>query len=144
MIPVDQGVSGIRDLKTITLLSKWLWRLLHEKDSLRTKVNFKKYCLLESSTLDLILLFIVAPILCGIRKMGPFFFNNIKATVGNGADIPFWIVPWMSGLSFKEIYTRLFPLSSHPNTPTFENIRREDNRWSNVIYASWGIFNGIF
>jgi hypothetical protein len=88
--PKDQGGLGIEvlELKNLCLLSKWLFKLLHEEGMwqqlLHNKyIKNKTLAQVEAKPTD-------SPFWKGLMRVKPEFFKRGRFKVGNGISVRFW------------------------------------------------------
>ena len=117
-LPKIKGGLGLCNLRTtnLALLAKWGWRYKNEKNSLWKKVidaihvsnrswDFIPACKSGSSVWRNI-----------VKTLSNSFVEEIpirsmfKGIVGDGADIAFWIDPWVADLPLKDLAPSLFRL----------------------------------
>lgn len=108
--------------KNISLLFKWVWRLLHDSDALWQKVIRSKYGYSSSFTAqDLVIpagsgpwrficsSIIKHPIACDFLK------SKIRKVVGNGRNSLFWMDTWVGVVPLKKYFPRLFSIAANPH-----------------------------
>ncbi|KEH20213.1 hypothetical protein MTR_8g069860 [Medicago truncatula] len=84
------GVKRLREFN-ISLLGKWVWRVLEERESLWNVVLQVKYGVVG----------------------GRGLLDNIVRKVGDGRSTMFWEDPWLLDVPLVVSYPRLFELSDH-------------------------------
>jgi hypothetical protein len=117
-----EGGLGVKDLRimNISLLSKWKWRLLSEGQSIWKKVLQERYGggergvgwmsrllppnIASSWWNDLVSVGVVV----GSDRLRDIFFRKL----GNGGDTIFWHDTWVGVQPLKEVFPRLFLVST--------------------------------
>ncbi|PNY13834.1 cysteine-rich receptor-like protein kinase [Trifolium pratense] len=145
----DGGGLGVRRIRefNLSLLGKWSWRLLTDKDGLWFKVLVAKYGMTDGRISgggrqaslwwkDL----------CDVRdgvglSIGRWFENNISRKVGNGEETLFWKDRWLEGGSLSIHFNRLFELAIDKNITVADMYRRgwvvggNGWRWRRHLFA---------
>ena len=113
--PKDQGGLGIEmlEIKNQCLLSKWLFKLLHEKGVWQELLT-NKY--LGGKTLSQVTIKPSdSPFWKGILKFQRDFFANGSFTIGNGQGTRFWEDAWLGDTPLSSQYPSLFNIVRHKN-----------------------------
>lgn len=117
-LPKEEGGLGVRRLCefNLSLLGKWCWRMLGEKDRLWYRVLRARYGeeggRLKEGGRESSLWW---RMICGIRNgvglgVGRWFDDNIRRVVGGGGDTYFWTDNWVGGVPLRIRFPRLFEL----------------------------------
>jgi len=117
--PKEEGGLGVRRVGAfnLSLLGKWCWRMLVEKESLWYRVLKTQYgeeggrlceCGRQSS--------MWWKTICKVREgvgegVGNWFEENICRVVGDGRDTYFWYDTWLGDVPLRLKYPRLFDLT---------------------------------
>ena len=120
-LPVTNGGLGVRRLGefNLSLLRKWCWRMMVDKDGLWYRVLKARYGEVggrikeggrNSSRWW--------RSICNVREgsglvVGRWFDDNIRRVVGNGRNTFFWSDNWLGGVPLKLQFNRLYDLSVH-------------------------------
>lgn len=138
--PKNRGGLGVCKLRVsnIALLAKWVWRFKSESSSLWCKVvkalhvsnrswDFLPVRKSLNGVWSHIVKLLSRTVVAGmpIRK----FF---KGSVGRGADISFWIDPWLVNVPLKEVCPRLFNLERYKRCKVFERLIRLEEGFKKV------------
>ncbi|KAK2393020.1 hypothetical protein QL285_055002 [Trifolium repens] len=134
-----EGGLGVKDLRimNISLLSKWKWRLLSEGQSIWKKV-LQERCgggergvgwmsrllppnIASSWWNDLVSVGVVV----GSDRLRDIFFRKL----GNGGDTIFWHDTWVGVQPLKEVFPRLFLVSTQKECSVSEVGRWVTGRW---------------
>ncbi|GAU26327.1 hypothetical protein TSUD_56250 [Trifolium subterraneum] len=143
------GGLGVRRLKefNFSLLGKWVWRCLEEKDSLWCKVLQAKYGQ-EGGRLR----FGEGVGSHWWRSMNDvrvgaglgdaqWLLDNITRKVGDGCETRFWTDPWLSDCSLQRSFGRLFDLTVDKNVSVADmfaagwDLGGEAWKWRRRLYA---------
>jgi hypothetical protein len=137
--PKREGGLGVKDLRimNISLLTKWKWRLLTEGNSIWKSVLQQRYSggergfgwmsrrLVTNSASpwwnDLVSIGLVG----GIDRLSGIFFKRI----GNGGETSFWHDVWVGVQSLKEVFPRLFLVSTQKDACVSEVGRWVSGVW---------------
>jgi hypothetical protein len=106
--PKDQGGLGIEvlELKNKCLLSKWLYKLLHEQgvwqELLHNKyLSSKTLSQVEAKPTD-------SQFWKGLMRVKDDFFARGHFVLGDGSSVRFWEDKWLDSLSFADRYPNLY------------------------------------
>ena len=140
--PREFGGLGIIDPKlfNLALMGKWIWRLGSVEVGLWKEVLFSKYggwrflgeegkgrsCSLWWKDLKEV---------WSSEGWGRCFEDNFEWKVGDGKDIYFWKDSWLKGEALKNVYPRLFSISSNKNAKLLELGSWSNGRW--VWQLAW-------
>jgi hypothetical protein len=134
-----EGGLGVKDLRimNISLLTKWKWRLLTEGESIWRNVLKEKYSggergfgwlsrplasnIASSWWNDLVSIGTVD----GVDRLCGIFFKRI----GNGGETSFWHDRWVGVQPLKDVFPRLFLVSTQKEACVSEVGRRVLGRW---------------
>jgi len=118
--PKHEGGSGVKCLEmfSLSLLSKWRWRLLNDKSaiwcgSLKSKYgqfNDLPYENLHSSSLSLWWRDIMN-LDAKISIQQGWFYNNVRLRVENVVTTRFWTHRWLGENTMKDFFPHLFSIS---------------------------------
>ena len=143
----EEGGLGVRRLYefNVSLLGKWSWRMLGEKDRLWYRVLKARYGeeegRLKESGREISSWW---QMMCGIRNgvgfgVGSWFEDNVRRVVGRGGDTYFWTDNWVGGVPLRVRFPRLFELNEN-RWETVENMERRG--WEEGGDA-WGWRRGL-
>ena len=123
-LPKKLGGLGCGNIlhRNLSLLFQWVWRFLHEPNSLWHEIISHKY----GYDRAFIHHELTAPShggpwrnICASILKHPGAKNllqySIRRMVGNGANALFWLDQWLGNFSLKHKFPRLFLISSNPN-----------------------------
>jgi hypothetical protein len=118
---MSRGGLGVRRLGefNFSLLGKWCWRMLVDKDGLWYRVLKARYGEVggrlqeggrHSSRWW--------RMICNVREgsglgVGRWFDDNIRRVIGNGRNTLFWTDNWLGGVPLKIQFSRLYELAVH-------------------------------
>jgi hypothetical protein len=137
--PKKEGGLGVKDLRimNISLLTKWRWRLLSKGQSIWKNVLWDRYGGGERGVSwmtrrlpankaspwwnDLVSVGVVA----GSDRLSDIFFKKI----GNGSNTSFWHDKWVGTQPLKEVFPRLFLISTQKECSVMEVGRWNSGRW---------------
>lgn len=129
-LPKKDGGLGVKDwnLFNLALLGKWRWRMIREHDNLWCRILLHKYksTVKSSDSRWWKDLFSV----CFGNNSGGWFDEALSRRVGDGRVFSFWGENWMGNGVFKELFPRLFLLSSQQEARICEMGEWRDGRWS--------------
>ncbi|XP_068475151.1 uncharacterized mitochondrial protein AtMg00310-like [Phaseolus vulgaris] len=130
------GGLGIIDLRlfNLALLGKWIWRLGSVEVGLWKDIIFSKYggwrnlgeagngrsCSLWWKDLKEV---------WSLEGWGRCFEDSFEWKVGDGKDIYFWKDSWLMGEALKNVFPRLFSISSNKNAKLSELGSWSNGRW---------------
>ncbi|GAU47696.1 hypothetical protein TSUD_190240 [Trifolium subterraneum] len=128
----DGGGLGVRRIRefNLSLLGKWSWRLLVDKEGLWFKVLVAKYGMTDGRiTRGGRQASLWWQDLCDVRNgiglsIGRWFENNISRKVRNGEGTLFWKDSWLEGGSLSTRFNRLFELALDKNITVADMYRR--------------------
>jgi hypothetical protein len=113
--PKDQGGLGIEvlELKNRCLLSKWLFKLLHEQgvwqELLTNKyLNNKTLSQVEAKPTD-------SQFWKGLMRVKDDFFRNGHFELGNGSSVRFWEDKWLGNRPLAHLYPNLYNVVQRKN-----------------------------
>lgn len=112
--PKDQGGLGVEvlHLKNISLLSKWLYKLMNE--GVWEEIIQNKY--LKTKTLSQVTAKPTdSPFWKGLMNVKDEFFKRGSLVVGNGQNTRFWEDTWLGDLPLKDQYPTLYNIVNHTN-----------------------------
>jgi len=140
--PRDFRGIGIIDSKlfNLALLGKWIWRLGSVEVGLWKEVLFSKYgrwrslgeegkdrcCSLWWKDLKEV---------WSLGGWGRSFEDSFEWKVGDGKNIYFWKYSWLKGEALKNVYPRLFSISSNKDAKLLEFGSWSNGRW--VWQLAW-------
>jgi len=143
--PREFGGLGIIDPKlfNLTLLGKWIWRLGSDEGGLWKEVLISKYggwrfmgeggkgrsCSLWRKDLKEV---------WSSESWGRSFEDSFEWKVGDEKDIYFWKDRWLKGEALKNVFPRLFSISSNKNANLLECGFWSNGRW--VWQLAWRRF----
>jgi hypothetical protein len=113
--PKDQGGLGIEvlELKNKCLLSKWLYKILHEQ-GMWQELLCNKY--LHSKTLSQVTVQPTdSPFWKGIMRVKDDFFQRGHFKLGDGTSVRFWEDRWLGNLPLAENYPNLYHIVQRKN-----------------------------
>ncbi|RVW27506.1 LINE-1 reverse transcriptase-like [Vitis vinifera] len=123
MGPKEEGGLGIRkiDLLNKTLLGKWVWRYVYEKDNLWKKAIGVKYgqegCGWRTKE-------VCGPYGVGlwkeIMKEAEWCWESMDLKVGKGNRVLFWMDKWCGNEALSQTFPQLFTLAGHKNAKVCE------------------------
>jgi hypothetical protein len=137
--PKKEGGLGVKDLRimNISLLAKWKWRLLSEGKSIWKNALQERYSggergfgwisrllapnIASTWWVDLISVGLID----GTDRLRDIFFKRI----GNGGETSFWHDTWVGTQPLKEVFPRLFLVSTQKESSVFEVGRWVTGRW---------------
>lgn len=118
----ENGGLGVKNLKiqNLALLAKWWWRFSNDKDSLWVRVIRRKYNLDQGRWLPHLpasgQISSIWTDICSIgnasSSIGPIIQEGFKVQVGSGQETLFWEVGWLGDVALKEVYPRLYLIST--------------------------------
>lgn len=138
---VNNGGLGVRRLRefNVSLLGKWCWRLLVDKDSLWYRVLKARYgevCgrIQEGDRNASAWWRMMGGVREGIGSgVGNWFGENVERVVGDGKNTFFWTDKWLDGVPLKLRFSRLYELTVHKECTVEEMVRlgweEEGNAW---------------
>lgn len=149
--PKERGGLGIKDLDlfNLSLLGKWRWRLLVEKEAPWCHIIQSRY----GEVGDEVRLRGWSPRnssqwwrdLCAIDNeysiAQNWFSKEIRKRVGNGAGTSFWYEAWFGETSMKDEFPRLFSLSEDKSARVADlgywdgEVWRWDWKWRRGFFA---------
>jgi len=130
-LSVTNGGLGVRRIRefNLSLLGKWCWRLLVEKDSLWycvLKVRYGEVCgrIQEGDRNASAWWKMMGGVREGIGSgVGNWFDDNVERVVGDGKNTFFWTDKWLDGGPLKFQFSRLYSLSVHKECTVEEMTR---------------------
>ncbi|GAU37197.1 hypothetical protein TSUD_30620 [Trifolium subterraneum] len=134
--------AGIREFN-LSLLGKWSWRLLVDKEGLWFKVLVAKYGMTDGRiTRRGRQASLWWQDLCDVRdgvdlSIGKWFENNISRKVGNGEGTLFWKDSWLEGGSLSTRFNRLFELALDKNIMVADMYRQEVGTLGVDVMDKW-------
>lgn len=135
----DKGGLGLRELNlfNLSLLGKWSWRLLVEKEALWSKVPMARYGALQDCRLQSGNHLAIAPTwwrdLNKSRYFGDFedwFKDGLRKLVGDGCETSFWRDTWAGQVTLATHFERLFQISNSKNHTIAEMGSWCNGNWS--------------
>ena len=119
---------GVKSLKefNISLMGKWVWRVLEERDGLWSLVLRAKYgeeCgrVRFAEGVGSIWRRHLNQIRLGIGLAdATWLVDNIVRQVGDGSTTLFWVDPWLGDIPLATSYARLFELSKNKQATVLE------------------------
>jgi hypothetical protein len=130
-LSVTRGGLGVRRLRefNMSLLGKWCWRMMVEKDGLWYRVLKARYGeeggKIKGGGRNSSRWW---RSICNVRDgsglaVGRWFDDNTRRVVGNGCNTFFWTDNWLGGVPLKLQFSRLYDLSVHKEC-TVEDMAR--------------------
>jgi len=118
-IPKEDGGLGVRRLAefNLSLLGKWCWRMLVDKEGLWYRVLKARYSeeggrLKEGGSHGSLWWRRLCEVRCGVGLgVGNWFDSNIFGVVGDGRDTFFWLDHWVGESPLRFKFPRLFDLA---------------------------------
>ena len=135
--PRDQGGLGVTnlDIKNISLLCKWLWRLENEdgdwQEMIRAKyLKRKTLSQCESSPAN-------SHFWNGIMSVKDIFYNCCQRIVGDGHKTRFWEDAWIHNKPLCQLFPRLYKLTFHQNITVAKAFEHDFNciRFRRCLYG---------
>ena len=118
--PKDQGGLGIEvlDIKNRSLVSKWIFKILHEEgvwhELLSNKyLKDKTLSQVEAKPTD-------SPFWKGLMKVKDDFFKRGSFILANGRTIRFWEDPWLDGVTLSIQYPVLYYIVRRKHVTVFD------------------------
>ncbi|XP_057443259.1 uncharacterized protein LOC130735191 [Lotus japonicus] len=120
--PKEEGGLGVRDwgLFNKALLGKWRWRLLKDKDNLWSKVLHAKYK--NTVPVDASSWWKDLNLMCFDEGLGGWMEDGLCQKIGEGNDTKFWHDNWLGSRPLRDIYVRLYYLSTQQNHTIEESL----------------------
>jgi hypothetical protein len=136
-LPKNKGGLGVRDVRVvnISLLAKWRWRLLTNDFAVWKEVIKSKYgdmvvgkpmvvnnCIPWYSSLwwkDVCSI--------GTNLNNNWFAQNVVKKLGNGTLTSFWEDTWVGNLPLKDLFPRLFSISTQKEATVAELYANNEN-----------------
>ena len=125
------GVQRIRDCN-LPMLGKWCWRLLVDKDCLWFRVLFARYGVEEGRVKEGGCEASVWWRDLSALRSEEWFQGNVSMFVGDGKNTLFWSDVWVGGMSFRDLFNRLYELLVLKSESVF-----------NMHSLGWGIEGGL-
>lgn len=144
-LPKKMGGLGCGNLhhRNLSLLFKWIWRLLHEPEALWSKViseKYKYYPHFSHYNRNVPLNGGPWKKICATIVKNPatrtMLASNIIRRVGNDFKTLFWFDIWLGNSPLKIVFPRLFLLSSNPYATVQDCGLWIESRWE--WHLSWG------
>ncbi|WMV26757.1 hypothetical protein MTR67_020142 [Solanum verrucosum] len=113
----QQGGLNLKNLskQNTSLLQKWLWRFSSEERAIWRRFIAGKYGLLNHWTTEEVAGTFGCSVWKTIRRLWPYFNNNMSITVGNGLKTDFWNEVWIGEDSLRNSFSHLYILSTQRN-----------------------------
>jgi len=130
-VPKENGGLGVRRLGefNLSLLGKWCWRLLVDKERLWYRVLKARYGeeggrLKEGGNHCSLWWRRMCEVRCGAGSgVGNWFDSNIRRVVGDGRDTLFWFDHWVGDSPLRFTFPRLFDLAVNKECKVVEMVR---------------------
>ena len=126
-------------MRELSLLEKWCWRLLGEKEELWYRVLKARYGevggrIKEGGNNASLWWRMIYHVRKGVGSgVGNWFEDNTRRVVGNGKNTLFWTDNWLGGVPLKLQFSRLYELSVHKECSVEDMARlgweEGDNAW---------------